>query len=153
MKVAALMTPAPVAGTSTNTLSEIAAMMWDAHCGIVPIVDDSGRVLEVVTDRDICMAVAMRDVPASTIRARDLMTRPVIACRPDDDVRHALELMKQHHVRRLPVVGDAGALHGILSIDDIVVGTGRQKLGAAYTDVIDAFRSMVCARPAGPEAA
>ena len=72
MKVVQVMTPAPLACDPDSNLAEIAAQMWDANCGIVPIVDDTGCVVGVVTDRDICIASATRNLAAGQIRASEL---------------------------------------------------------------------------------
>jgi CBS domain-containing protein len=146
MKVAQVMTPAPLACGPETNLAEIAALMWDANCGIVPIVDASGSVIGVVTDRDICIAAATRNLPPSQIRAAELPYRPAICCQPDDDVKTALELMRRHRVRRLPVTGDRGALHGIVSIDDVLLEAGAVRAGFTARDVIEVLQG-ICARP------
>ena len=146
MKVAQVMTPAPLACAPDTNLAEIAALMWDANCGIVPVVDAGGRVVGVVTDRDICMAAATRNLEPSAILARQLPYRTAVCCRPEDDVKTALHLMKEHRVRRLPVTSEAGALHGIVSIDDILLEAGSRQAGFSGKDVLATLQA-VCARP------
>jgi CBS domain-containing protein len=145
MKVAQVMTPAPLACGPEANLAEIAGLMWDANCGIVPIVDTTGRVVGVVTDRDICIAAATRNLSPSQIRASELPYRPAVCCGPEDDVREALRVMTEHRVRRLPVTGEAGALHGIVSIDDILLETGAANAGYTARDVVAALQA-ICAR-------
>jgi CBS domain-containing protein len=145
MKVAQVMTPAPLACGPATNLAEIAALMWDANCGIVPIVDQAGRVVRVVTDRDVCIAAATLDRPPSAILASELPHRPAICCRPEDDVRAALESMKDYRIRRLPVTNDDGVLHGIVSIDDILLEAGGAYGDVAASDVLATLQA-VCAR-------
>jgi CBS domain-containing protein len=111
-------------GPDTN-LGSIVETMRSHGCGIVPVVNDRGEAIGVVTDRDICIALGTRDVPASTLVARNVMTEPVIGCAPEDDCVDALLTMAARHVRRLPVLGVGGVLLGIVSIDDIVRRAAR----------------------------
>ena len=126
MKVEQLMTPSPATCGPADNLAQVAERMWDANCGIVPVVDDAGRVIAVITDRDICIAAATRGLAPGDIRAADMQGGPVIACRPDDDVKTALALMKKHRVRRLPVTTDEGIVHGVVSLDDIALSAGTR---------------------------
>jgi CBS domain-containing protein len=135
-----IMTAAPLACGPQTNLAELAHQMWQGDCGIIPIVQD-GKVVGVVTDRDICMAAATRDQAPSHIRATSLLRGPVVCCRLDGDIRSALELMKRHRVRRLPVVDGEGTLKGMLSMNDILL---ELKPGFAVTpaQVIDTLKSI-----------
>ena len=120
MKIQAIMSEeVRSCGPDTN-LASVVETMSQHDCGIVPVVGDHGEAVGVITDRDICLALGRRDVPASALVARNVMTQPVIGCAPDDDSVVALLTMVQHRVRRLPVLGSGGVLVGILSVDDIV---------------------------------
>ena len=121
--------PVGSCGPDTN-LGSVVETMWTRDCGIVPVVDEAGQVVGVVTDRDICIALGTRDVPASSLVARSVMTTPVVSCVPDDDCVDVLLTMSEQHVRRVPVLGPGGVLLGIVSIDDIV----RRAAGAPSTD-------------------
>ena len=103
-----------------DTLAEGAALMWTFDCGVMPVVDDERKLLGVVTDRDICMAVATRDQRASRLRLREVMTGRLAVCGPDEALASALNRMAVARVRRLPVVDAAGVLLGILSISDVL---------------------------------
>ena len=119
MKIDQIMTPSPATCGPTDNLGQVVEHMWDADCGIVPVVDDGGHLLGVITDRDICFATGTRDLAPAQIRAVDMVRGSVVACRPDDDLQTALALMKQHRLRRLPVTTEEGVLHGIVSLNDI----------------------------------
>jgi CBS domain-containing protein len=141
MKVEQLMTPSPATCGVTDNLAQVVERMWDANCGIVPVVDDAGHVVAVITDRDICVAAATRGLAPGDMRADEMQRKPVISCRPDDDVKTALRLMKEHRVRRLPVTTDAGILHGIVSLDDIALCAGtREAVSAA--DVLSTMKAI-----------
>jgi CBS domain-containing protein len=140
MKVEQLMTPSPATCGSSENLAQVVERMWDANCGIIPVVDDSGHVINVVTDRDICVAAATRGVAPGNLLVSDMQQRRVITCRPEDDVQTVLALMKQHRVRRLPVTTTGGVLHGIVSLDDIVLCAGTRSIGA--TEVLSTLKAI-----------
>ena len=150
MKIAQMMTIAPVTCGLDDTLATAIERMWDADCGIIPVVDAKGAVVLVMTDRDIAMASATRGLAPGDIRVREMQHKPVIACRPDDGIRHALNLMRTHRVRRLPVTTAEGILHGIISIDDIALGAGP---GAAVsaTDVLWTLKAVVAHQAVAPD--
>jgi CBS domain-containing protein len=126
MKIANLMTADPITCLPTTNLSEAAALMLRGDCGILPIVDQ-GKLCGVVTDRDLFIAVATRDRQPSTITVREVMKGPLFTCGPEDDVESALELMKEHTVRRVPVIGFGGVVLGMVSLNDIVLAVGEKK--------------------------
>ena len=129
-----------------TTLAATARIMSSRDCGIVPVVDSDGKLMGVITDRDVCLAVAAKVQSPDELSARDVMTKKVYTCSPDDDARTALKVMKNHAVRRVPVVTADGRLAGLISIDDLVLRADSHK-GAAVSDdqVLDAFKS-ICAR-------
>jgi len=110
-----------------STLADVAGVMWRRDCGIVPVVDEDDRVVGVVTDRDICMALSMRGQRAAEVRVSEVMARGVQTCTPVDDAREALETMGRRQVRRLPVVDSRGKLVGVLSISDVIRHTRKGK--------------------------
>lgn len=145
MKVEQLMTPSPATCGLSDNLAQVVERMWDANCGIVPIVDDAARVLGVITDRDICVAAATRGLSPADITVAEIQRKPVVTCRPEDDLQSALAQMKQYHVRRLPVTAEQGVLHGILSLDDIILHAGTRDTVTA-TDVLTTLKAILAPR-------
>ncbi|MDQ5838439.1 MAG: CBS domain-containing protein, partial [Acidobacteriota bacterium] len=129
-----------------STLADAAAVMWRRDCGVVPVVEEDGRVVGVVTDRDICMALSMRGQRAAEVRVAEVLTGGVQTCTPVDDVREALETMARRQVRRLPVVDSRGHLVGLLSINDIIRHTrkGKPKKRVSRRAALAALRA-ICA--------
>jgi CBS domain-containing protein len=127
MKIKDIMTAEPRTCSRRTTLAEAAALMLAADCGILPVVDDEGKLAGVVTDRDLYIALATRNVRASELTVGQVAQTPVYSVAPDDDVHVALDMMKQHGVRRLPVQGFGGTVAGILSLNDIVLASGARK--------------------------
>lgn len=129
MKVRDLMTQSVASISSDDCLSSAARMMWECDCGAIPVTRD-GRVLGMITDRDIVLRVVAegRD-PNEVISVRDVMTNEVVSLGPDADVLHAEELMKEHQIRRVLVVDDTGCLVGIVSMADLARATDETQLG------------------------
>ena len=95
MKVRDIMTAAVYSCQPDTDLGTVAGIMWDHDCGFVPVVDTSGAVVGLVTDRDICMAATMRRLAPDRIAAAQAMSGSVRACLPDDSVSEALAMMKR----------------------------------------------------------
>ncbi|HVP31140.1 MAG TPA: CBS domain-containing protein [Myxococcota bacterium] len=121
MFVEHLMTKDVWACTPTDSLREAARIMWERDCGCVPVVEGggSGRLVGIVTDRDACMCEYLQHRPLEELHVADAMTHDVRVCHPSDPVQDAESTMREAHVRRLPVVDDAGQLLGLLSLADI----------------------------------
>jgi len=101
-------------------LSTVAMQMRQGDCGVLPVVASSGEVVGMITDRDICMAAAIKHCDVASIRVSEVISGNVYACSPDAEIHTAFSVMRQKHVRRLPVVtAEEGKLVGILSINDL----------------------------------
>jgi CBS domain-containing protein len=116
-----------ISPSSTALLA--AQKMRDLNVGFLPVCDASKKVLGTVTDRDLTVRVIADDRPVSS-PVSELMTGPVIACRPQDDIRTAQKLMGMHHKSRIVVADDDGKVVGIISLSDIAkyvepVGAGE----------------------------
>jgi CBS domain-containing protein len=117
-KVRDVMTRDPVTVAPHDTLSNAARQMRDADVGVLIVVE--GNRYGVITDRDIVVrAVADEKDPAST-RLSEVITNDVVAVSPEDDQEVAVELMRTHAVRRLPVL-DGETLVGVVSLGDLAV--------------------------------
>jgi CBS domain-containing protein len=135
MKVRESMTAAIYTCQPDTDLEQVARIMRDHDCGFVPVVDASGSVTGLITDRDICMAAAIRGLALEHIPASQAMSQSVRACLPDDTIPEALEMMKHFKVRRLPVIDAHGYLQGVISISDILRATDTKK-GLAAKDMV-----------------
>ena len=120
MKVKDVMTKdVRVCGLDTD-LSALARTMSIRDCGVIPAVDN-GQVVGVITDRDICIAAGSKNRQPSMITVSEVMTRRVYSCRPDAEIRKALQVLREKQVRRLPVIDAKGKLCGILSLNDVAI--------------------------------
>jgi CBS-domain-containing membrane protein len=148
MKVKDVMTPDAKAIWITESLAAAAKEMWENDCGALPIVKDGRKVVGMITDRDICMAAAMRDRNPSAISVEEAMNRIVYAAEAEEDIEQALQTMREHKVRRLPVLNLDGELLGIVSMNDIVLkakGNGKQA-EIDYADVVKTYQG-ICEHP------
>ena len=132
------------------SLAEAAQTMWDTDCGVLPVLKDGKDIVGLITDRDICMAMAMRDCIPATVSAEEVISGALYSVTPEEDIQKALEIMQEHKVRRLPVVSAEGELEGILSMNDVVlkaeeaINTGKSEL--TYADVVNTYKA-ICAHP------
>jgi CBS domain-containing protein len=101
-----------------ESLQRAAEKMATANIGFLPVCDDSGRVLGIITDRDITVRAVAKSRPEGT-PVGEVMTRAVVACKADDDLAVAEQRMIQHRVSRIVVQDEAGILCGIISLSDI----------------------------------
>lgn len=146
MKVKEIMTPNAKAIWLTESLADAAQLMWENDCGVLPIIKDGRKVIGMITDRDICMAAAMRDKNPSGVSVEEVMTGLVYSLNPEDEIDQALKAMQEHKVRRLPVVNAEGELEGILSMNDVVLNAKAQGDSLAYGDVVKTYQA-ICKRP------
>jgi CBS domain-containing protein len=127
MRVREAMTNRVESCSPETNLATVAGLMWEKDCGVLPVLDVSGKIIGMITDRDICIAVASRNRLASEIRVSDVMSSHVYSCRPDDDIEDALKIMEEGNVLRLPVISDDGELQGVLTIYSVVLHAGNDK--------------------------
>lgn len=119
MDVSEIMTsPVQTVGTE-DTLNCAAKMMRDHAVGCLPVVDESGKLTGVLTDRDIALSAYELGEALWRLRVADCMHRPVWSCAAADGIETAARLMRQHRVRRLPVLDEGGKPVGMISLDDL----------------------------------
>jgi len=146
MKVKEVMTPNPTAIWLTESLADAAKLMWENDCGVLPVIKDGRKVIGMITDRDICMATAIQDTNPSGISVEEVMTGEVYAVRPEDNIGEVLQTMKEHRVRRLPVLNSEGELEGLVSMNDVVLhATATDETasdGLDFGEVVKTYRSI-----------
>jgi CBS domain-containing protein len=145
MRVQDMMRRAPkCCGPKTN-LAAATELLWSGGCGALPVVDPSGTVLGIITDRDICVALGTRNLLPSELTADQVMSRQLAICKSSDDIHAALKIMGARKVRRVPVIGDSGKLEGILCLSDLVLRAQHDDGSwpeLSYEDVIGALKSI-----------
>lgn len=127
MKVKEIMTSGAGFCYGVDSLTKAAVIMWQRDCGAVPVVDAENKVIGMVTDRDICIATASRDLKTSEIKVGELCNGHVLTVSPGDDIKAAIKSMRKNQVRRLPVVDNEGELQGVISMADILNAAAAKK--------------------------
>lgn len=115
----------PRTASPRQTLATAGQLMAEIGAGVLPVLGPDEQLVGVLTDRDICLAVAMRDRRPSEIAVSEVMTERTVTCGQDEDLSMALETMRRYRVRRLPVVDRDRTLVGLLSLDDVVEAVGE----------------------------
>lgn len=150
MKVQDVMTSNVKSCRPEVNLAAAAGVMWDNNCGTLPVVNEAGKVIGMITDRDIAIAVATQGRLASEIAVGEVVSGKVASCTLDEDIKSALKTMGQERVRRIPVINREGLLQGILSLDDAAIHAEEGKRGQipalSYDDVVKTYKA-ICERP------
>jgi len=133
LSVRDVMTPEVETATSSQLLREAARLMKDGDFGSIPVVDD-GRLVAVLTDRDIVIRAVAEGLDASTTQVGQVASSDPVTVSPDQSLDDAVELMTHHQVRRLPVVAE-GKLVGVLSQADIAL-EAKEKVTAEVVQEI-----------------
>lgn len=141
MQVEEIMTKDVCSCTPGMNAATAAEIMWSRNCGSLPVVENGGRVVGIVTDRDLFLALGTSNRRPSELPLGEMMSKDVALCNPSNDVRNALKTMAQRQLRRLPVVDEAGNLKGILSLADVALRADD----ALSMDVLNVVRA-VCDR-------
>jgi CBS domain-containing protein len=102
-----------------STLREVAQLMKDEDCGVVPIVDERGSLVGIITDRDMVIRAFTGGKTPDQLRASDVMTDDVECVHPDESIHSVIELMGKRQIRRIPVVDRDDRVIGIISMGDI----------------------------------
>jgi CBS domain-containing protein len=146
MKVQDAMMRTPVYCNPETNLGSAIELLWNRNCGFLPIVDAKQKLIGVVTDRDLCVALGTRNRLPGQITVGEVATGEVYSCRVQDDIHAALQTMAKRRVRRLPVVNENGVLEGILSMDNVVLHTehagSSRKAELSDEDVVETMRQI-----------
>jgi CBS domain-containing protein len=127
MKVNEIITHDPEVIRPETALIGAAQKMKSMDIGMLPVCDGD-RLVGVITDRDITVRGVAQGCDPKTARVQEVMTPEVIYCFDDEDVKEAAKKMEEKQVRRLPVLNREKRLVGIVSLGDLAVRTGKEKL-------------------------
>jgi CBS domain-containing protein len=145
MELEQVMTRAPRTCTPDDSLQQAARIMWDGDCGCVPVVDSKGRATAMITDRDICMAAYLQQLPLESIPVQRAASTQLFSVSETSTAEDALTLMAKYQVRRLVVVDAERRPVGLVSMNDVVRhtrGVSRHKDGLSPDDVVHALAAI-----------
>ena len=146
MKVKEIMSSEVKSCLPETTLRAAAEMMQETNYGTLPVTTVDNKVVGIITDRDICLALGSNQQLASQVKVNEVLSGKVFHCAPGDDVRDALKTMRKKKVRRLPVVNGSGILKGLLSIDDVLLHAGsvngKKNAKITYKEMVRAYQQI-----------
>ncbi len=136
MRLNEICTPDVVCCSPETSVLAAARLMRQRHVGDLVVVDgDAGgdqTPLGMVTDRDIVVEVLAQERDTAAVTVREIMRAPVVIARGTEEASEAIERMRLHGVRRIPVMGEDRRLAGIVSLDDLL-----KQLAAAANTLVD----------------
>ncbi len=140
MNIREVMTPNPRCIAPNESIRDAALIMRDEDTGAVPVVEN-GRVLGMVTDRDIVIR-AVADGAQLDRPVRDIVSSEPVCATPDMSTREASKLMAEHQIRRLPVV-EGERIVGIVSLGDLAVKEGKDsRTGDTLEDISEGVKHV-----------
>jgi CBS domain-containing protein len=128
-RVKHFMTSDPVAVARNASLDDVARLMVEFDCGLVPVLDHDAHPVGVITDRDMVMRSMVDGKNPLEMVAAEVMSEPVVTVRLDADIERVVELMEHHRIRRVIVVDEDGRCEGIVAQADISRRFNRRKAG------------------------
>jgi CBS domain-containing protein len=141
MRVEELMSHQANTIDADQTLVEAAQRMRDSVVGALPVLS-CGRLVGVVTDRDLAVRAVAWGLDVNHIHVRQVMSHGPVTCLPGESVEAAVDLMRHHQIRRLVVVDDSLLPIGLLSVDDIALFPETAPLAIQVLTRVPATRSV-----------
>ena len=126
-----------------DRLSAAVLAMCEGDCRFLPVVDRMGHPIAVITDGDICLLGSADRRSLREILVREAMSSLPATCRADDDLLSALKIMRNRHIRHLPVVNAEGLLEGVVSLTDLVLCAEEKDSSRLRQEVAATLRSIV----------
>lgn len=128
-KISDVMTARPLAVESQTSVREAARLMESEDVGSLPVVEEGGRLVGVVTDRDVAIRVVAAGRDPESTSVGDIASRDLVTLTPEDDLDDALALMAREQVRRLPIVVRDDELVGVVSQADVAHSAKEKHVG------------------------
>ena len=119
--VTSVMSSNPGCCNSSTPIKTVAQLMIDHDCGMIPVVDEAGKPIGAVTDRDIAIRIVARGMDANACTAGDAMTSPVRTISTDTTLYDATCVMEAEKIRRVIVVDQDGKLAGVAALADLAL--------------------------------
>jgi len=120
-----VMTKNPICCLPDDSVIKAAGLMKSKNIGSIPVVlsELTRKLVGIVTDRDLALEVVAEGRDPNTITVQDVMTRNIVTCYPDDDLKMALDAMAEYQLRRIPVVDYEDTIVGIIAQADVATRT------------------------------
>jgi CBS domain-containing protein len=135
MRVKELLKGNVVTVRADASIQEIARKMAEEDIGFLPVVDESGKAIGTITDRDIVVRLLAKGGEVKSAKAEQAMTKNVVCARPDEDVQRAAELMKDRKISRVLVCDQQGKPVGVISLGDLAERHEEGEVGRTMKEV------------------
>ncbi len=144
MKVEQVMSREVVVCTEHDSLNRAAELMWENDCGCLPVlaVNGTGTLAGMITDRDIAMAAYFQGKRLAAMPVSEVMSKAVAVCRVGDEVKQVEALMRDHQVRRLPVLDARQKLVGVVSLNDLARRAADTREQRAIGGVVETISAV-----------
>jgi CBS-domain-containing membrane protein len=119
-----IMTRSVVTVQPDDTVERAAQLMADSNCGVLPVVDNTNRLIGMVTDRDLTVRSTARGLDPRETRVDSSMTHGSFACHANNSLKDCMRQMSRHQIRRLPIINDNNQVIGIVSQADLARYSG-----------------------------
>lgn len=125
----------------SNTAQESAIKMSDRNVSSLVVLDDNGRAIGIITERDLVRRICTRDVPSSTVNVENVVSSAIKTVSPESPIDEVADFMVSNKVRHVVIVDQNQTLVGIISATDIVayVRENSQNMAKISSDVIEAL--------------
>lgn len=132
-----IMTKDPACCTPDDKITDAARLMAERGIGSIPIVESKKkkRLLGMITDRDITCRIVAEGGDINGARVRDAMSDKIFSVKTDTSVEECCSSMRQHKVRRMPIVDDKGDCCGIISQADVARALPEMKAGELVVEL------------------
>ena len=114
-----LMSHPPITCHVNDAMNLAAHEMWNHDCGAIQVVNDDGKLVGVITDRDICMAAYTQSRPLDELLVNSAMATHVVSVQPHQTLAEVEQLMAAHQIRRIPVVDGDHKPVGMITLNDL----------------------------------
>jgi CBS domain-containing protein len=104
---------------SEATVSEAIAKLVQNNIGSLPVLDQSGSLVGVFSERDVLRVIHSRGEGFGRLRVAEVMTAKPITCSLDDDVNDVMGKMSERHIAKVPVLSNE-ELVGVISVGDVI---------------------------------
>jgi CBS domain-containing protein len=143
MKVSEVMTHHPFCCHADDSAQTVAKLLRNGDIGSVPVIDRSGHVAGIITDRDLCCMIVADGLDPTATAIGDFMTEDPITCRGEQSLDSCERLMQTHQIRRIPVTDQDGCCVGIVSQADLVRSETADKVHRTIAEISKPSRTLI----------
>ena len=147
LRVRDLMTQTPATCGTSASMQAVMQAMFEHECAALLVVDDTGRLAGMLTQRDVCRAMLSYGIALRRLAVKDIIGAQVFSCSANDAMESAVDLMQDLHLRSLPVTDAVGRPIGLLSIDALPSEPNHSPLSHFGPEAMRTFATICDSHP------